>query len=251
MTDASQPTPLCLSILPSPPLGAPFEPGDRRLWVTCILIAVALHAAAVAMLLSRYHEAPGDDGTQPIVVDLLPFTGPPSESKENIAPGPLQQQAEPEPESPKPEQQQERKVENPTPPADSDVTLPPKAEKPVEAPREQPKEAAPETTARWLSRAAAAQVASWHRKIALQIERHKGYPAAARIERETGIAELAFTIDRQGRVTANRIMRTSGFAALDREAIETVKRAEPFPKPPPNMPGETFDFTVPIKFNVR
>jgi protein TonB len=49
----------------------------------------------------------------------------------------------------------------------------------------------------------------------------------------------------------SRIVRTSGFAALDQETIDTVRRAQPFPPPPPNLPGETFDFTVPIRFNIR
>ena len=100
-------------------------------------------------------------------------------------------------------------------------------------------------------RPSAAQVASWHRKIALQVERHKGYPAAARARHETGVVELAFTLDRQGMVVASRVVRTSGFASLDQETIATVQRAQPFPAPPPNMPGDTFDFTVPIRFNIR
>jgi protein TonB len=82
------------------------------------------------------------------------------------------------------------------------------------------------------------------------VERHKGYPAAARAH-ETGTAELAFTLDRNGKVLASRVVRSSGFAALDQETIDTVRRAQPFPPPPPNMSGETFDFTVPIRFNIR
>jgi protein TonB len=46
-------------------------------------------------------------------------------------------------------------------------------------------------------------------------------------------------------------VRTSGFAALDQETIDTVRRAAPFPPPPENLSGETFDFTVPIRFNIR
>src|SRR5262249_36013949 len=52
-------------------------------------------------------------------------------------------------------------------------------------------------------------------------------------------------LDRTGKVVASRIARTSGSAALDQETIDTVRRAQPFPSPPPNMPGETFEFTVP------
>jgi protein TonB len=95
----------------------------------------------------------------------------------------------------------------------------------------------------------AAQIASWHRKVATQVERHKGYPAAARSRRETGVARLAFAIDRQGKVLESRIVRSSGSAALDQETIATVRRAQPFPPPPPNMPGERFEFSVPIRFD--
>jgi protein TonB len=52
-------------------------------------------------------------------------------------------------------------------------------------------------------------------------------------------------------VVASRVLRTSGYASLDQETIATVQRAQPFPPPPPNMPGDTFEFTVPIKFNIR
>jgi protein TonB len=83
------------------------------------------------------------------------------------------------------------------------------------------------------------------------VERHKGYPASARTRHETGTAELAFTLDRNGKVVASRIVRTSGSAALDQETIDTVRRAQPFPPPPQNLSGETFDFTVPIRFNIR
>jgi protein TonB len=66
-----------------------------------------------------------------------------------------------------------------------------------------------------------------------------------------GTAELAFSLNRNGKVLSSRVIRSSGVAALDQETIDTVRRAQPFPPPPPNMPGETFDFTVPIRFNIR
>jgi protein TonB len=49
----------------------------------------------------------------------------------------------------------------------------------------------------------------------------------------------------------SRVVRSSGFAALDQETIDTVRRSQPFPPPLPNMPGQTFDFTVPVRFNIR
>jgi protein TonB len=133
---------------------------------------------------------------------------------------------------------------------DAEVKLPEEA-KPPDKPKEEPSPPVPETTSPPRPKPSAAQIASWHRRIAQQVERHKGYPPSAQARHETGTAQLAFTLDRSGKVVASRIVRTSGFAALDQETIDTVRRAQPFPSPPPNMPGERFDFTVPIRFNIR
>src|SRR5581483_9247921 len=97
----------------------------------------------------------------------------------------------------------------------------------------------------------AAQISNWHRQIAIALQRHKGYPAAAQARGETGTATVACTLDRQGRVVTAHIVRSSQAAALDAETLATVHRASPFPPPPANMPGERFDFVVPVQFNIR
>jgi protein TonB len=204
-------------------------------------------------MLTRWHErVAGDEGSEAIVVDLAPFTAPSTESKNDLAPGPEQQQstATPDVQPPKPEEKPQENIERPPVLPDADVQLPLEV-KPPDKPVEQPSPPVPQATAPPRPRPSAAQVASWHRRIAVQVERHKRYPASARARHETGTAELAFTLDRTGKVVASRIVRTSGFAALDQETIGTVRRAQPFPPPPTNMPGETFDFTVPIRFNIR
>jgi periplasmic protein TonB len=215
---------------------------DLSRWVLSAAVVVGLHAALVVML-TRWHEhVAGDEGTEAIVVDLAPFTGPLSESRNYLAPGPEQQQSKATPDAPKAEETPLEKIEPPPVVPDADVQLPAEV-KPPEKPIEQPAPPVPETTSPPRPRPSAAQVASWHRRIALQVERHKGYPPSARARHETGTAELAFTLDRSGKVLASRIVRTSGFSALDQETIDTVRRAQPFPPPPPNMPGERFDFT--------
>ncbi len=232
---------------------AAMDSGDLRRWAASAALVLALHAAA-AVTLSRWREPlSGDEGDAAIVVDLAPYAGPPAESANDIAPGPLQQQFEPipQPEPEKPEAKVDEKVEPPPPMANPEVVLPPEPVKPPEKLKEEPKPFAPDTTAPPRPRPSAAQVASWHRKIVLQIERHKGYPAAAQARRQTGVAQLAFTLDRQGRVIASRVVHSSGFALLDQETIATVRRAQPFPPPPPNMPEQTFAFTLPIRFNIR
>jgi protein TonB len=81
------------------------------------------------------------------------------------------------------------------------------------------------------------------------LERNKRYPADAKNDR--GIAQIAFSIDRKGHVTSSHIVKTSGSAALDREALEMVKRAQPFPPPPAGLPGTEVSLTVPVRFNMR
>jgi protein TonB len=108
------------------------------------------------------------------------------------------------------------------------------------------------TTAPQRQRTASVTVVnSWHSRIVGLIERNKAYPPAAQARGETGVVQLAFSIDRQGRVLASQVVRSSGHAALDQETLATVRRAQPFPPPPADLPGAKFDFTVPVRFNIR
>ena len=234
-------------------IAAEAEGTEFRLWIVSAIAVIALHAAG-AFVLVRWHEPIiGDDGTTAIVVDLAPFTSPPSESREDIAPGPVQQQSASatQPQPPTAEKEIEEKTEPQSHTPNPDVVLPLKQVKPPDLRKKQEMPPAPETTAPPPLRTSAAQVSSWYRKVAAQVERHKGYPATAGVRHETGVAEVAFTIDRLGAVVESRVAHTSGFAALDQEAIATVKRAQPFPQPPPHLLGATFEFTVPIRFRIR
>lgn len=231
-------------------IAAVLDSYDLRRWALSAAVVIGLHAALVGVLTSWHDQVTGDEGTEAIVVDLTPFTGPTTDSRNDLAPGPEQQQstAAPDVQRPNVEEKPQEKIE-PTPP-DADVQLPVEI-KPPDKPIEHPSPPVPQTTAPPRPRPSAAEVASWHRRIALQVERHKGYPDSARARHQTGTAELAFTLDRNGKVVESRIVRTSGFASLDQETIDTVRRAQPFPPPPSNMPGESFAFTLPIRFNIR
>jgi periplasmic protein TonB len=223
---------------------------DLRRWVFSAAVVIGLHAALVVKLTTWHERIPGDEGTEAIIVDLAPLTAPPTDSRNDLAPGPEHQQSKSAPDVPQREETPLEKIEPPPPVPDAEVKLPEEAKPPVK-PKEEPTPPVPETTSPPRPKPSAAQIASWHRRIAQQVERHKGYPTSARARHEIGTAQLAFTLDRNGKVVTSRIVRTSGSAALDQETIDTVRRAQPFPPPPPNMPGETFDFTVPIRFNIR
>ena len=44
-------------------------------------------------------------------------------------------------------------------------------------------------------------------------------------------------------------MTSSGSAALDAETLALVRRAQPFPPPPPDLAGS--EMTVPLRFSIR
>jgi periplasmic protein TonB len=225
---------------------------ELRLWTVSALVVVALHAAAAAMLVTWHDPVTVGEPSDAVMIDLSPFTTPASETVEDIAPGPLQQEAEaqPEPEKPKVEEKVEEKIDVPQAPEPPVAALPP-PEPITPKPTPTPVAPAPLTTAPPRAHASSAQVRAWQLSIAQRLERNKSYPRAARERGETGEVELAFSIDREGHVISSRIVKGSRYAALDQEAMATVRRAQPFPPPPAGLNGQKFDFTVPVKFNIR
>jgi periplasmic protein TonB len=225
---------------------------DVGRWLVCAAVVIGLHAAAATMLLRHHEPVMGDeDVPATIMIDLTPFVQP-SESQQDLAPGPEQQMVQPPPEpqrEQKPEEEEKPKVEPPPPTPESEVTLPQEAKPEPPTPVPQPTPPTPTAPPRQRT-ASAADVRNWNISIVKQIERHKSYPPSALSRRETGVAQVAFAIDRNGRLVDSRIIRSSGHPALDQEAIATLQRAQPFPHPPDDQPGEKFEFTVPVKFNV-
>jgi periplasmic protein TonB len=246
------------------------ERSDLARWAACAVAVVGLHALGVAALLG-WHEPVGvGDGSPAIVVDLTPYA-PPSESTEDLAPGPLQQQAAaPRPQDKveeKPEQNVEPKIEpepqqkievppapvppvaalpppqavEPPPPPEPDVQAAPPADTPpAPVPAAPPRE----------HLASSAAINKWYTGIRAQIERHKAY-AAAHARGLKGVVGLTFSIDRKGNVLSSEVAQTSGDAAVDRTALATIEQAQPFPPAPAGMQGESFSFTMPLKFRVR
>jgi TonB family protein len=78
--------------------------------------------------------------------------------------------------------------------------------------------------------------------------RYQRYPAEARSRGEQGVPAVSFTLDNSGGVTSVALVRPSGIASLDQEAQAMVRRASPFPPPPPGAPRS---FTAPVRFHLQ
>ena len=91
----------------------------------------------------------------------------------------------------------------------------------------------------------------WQSQISAALERNKRYPPQSQSRREQGVAQVFFSLDRQGNVIDSRVVRSAGSAALDEEALAMLRRAQPFPKPPAEFGGAHVDLTVPVRFNLK
>ncbi|MCA1457383.1 energy transducer TonB [Bradyrhizobium sp. BRP22] len=67
------------------------------------------------------------------------------------------------------------------------------------------------------------------------IARFQRYPAAAHNKLQ-GTVDTFFSIDRKGRLLGVWVKTSSGQILLDTEAIETIKRAQPLPSIPADLP---------------
>lgn len=64
------------------------------------------------------------------------------------------------------------------------------------------------------------------------ITRNISYPYMARKMGWSGRVTVSFIVSESGAVIDIKILESSGFDLLDRNAVETVKKVSPFPKPP-------------------
>ncbi|WP_341353802.1 TonB family protein [Janthinobacterium rivuli] len=92
-------------------------------------------------------------------------------------------------------------------------------------------------------------VSSWEGKVLARMERFRRYPTASRAKREQGVVYLRCRIDRDGQVLAAAIERSSGSAALDQAALDTLQRAAPLPRIPKERP-DPLELSIPVEFSI-
>ena len=91
-----------------------------------------------------------------------------------------------------------------------------------------------------------AAVSNYPGKVVSKLRRSLRYPSAARRDRLRGEVHVAFTVTGGGGVSGARVVRSSGSSVLDQAALETVRRAAPFPPIPDGRAN--WSFTVPLAF---
>ncbi|SFJ83864.1 outer membrane transport energization protein TonB (TC 2.C.1.1.1) [Bosea sp. OK403] len=243
-------------------------------------VMIELAPIAVAPETPPQEVAPGPEmvEAQPEPAPERVVEKPPEETPRE--PEPVVTPVEPTPEVPLPVMQPEPGIKLPEMPqiADAPVVLPPppppprpvvqrkppppkprmaERHKPVEPGRPQMRQTsappsaqaqtAPSMAAPSAGAASAPSVspASWRGTLIAHLNRYKRFPGGA----SPGTVQVAFSIDRGGRVLSARLAGSSGDTILDEEAVAMVRRASPVPAPPQGVGGGTIALAVPVRFS--
>jgi len=255
-------------------------------WIKSVALAVALGGAvsvglaASPRVLDRSDDASGAE----TFIELAALT----ESASSVSSEAAQSDAEDTPPTPEVDEAQAKKVENelpteqasPVPPEEDELRMAQeRTQRLSETANEedQATEAMKAQTAVASSRASAAsensdgkpdaavatapehgnsadgrrRIEQWQRRLFGHIARHKIYPEAARKSRASGEAVLAFHVTRSGAVSDVRVLKSSGYAVLDGAALDVMRRANPVPALPRELKGETFEFSLPMRFSLK
>lgn len=83
------------------------------------------------------------------------------------------------------------------------------------------------------------------------ISKHKQYPKIAQMRGWQGDAVVELLLDGNGKLKSKKIIQSSGHDVLDKQALEMVEKAAPYPIPPEVLRGNNFTITVPIPFKLE
>ena len=257
------------------------EFADLRRWTISAGVVVLAHGAIAAGMVPWRDNLEPAEPAAAIVVEFAPLPVGPDAPPTEIAPGPEQVMSEASPERPVEHMEDEQRIEEKLvskpieepppeikPAPNPDLAIEPPKQEVAKLQPQEPRTPAPATSAPQaipeqsaavpaapmqgrLTPTRSNAVPTWKTHILALLERNKRYPEAAKSRHQQGVAQVFFSIDRRGRVINSRLVRSSGASALDDEALALLRRAEPFPPPPPELPGARVDLSVPIRFNLR
>jgi periplasmic protein TonB len=112
-------------------------------------------------------------------------------------------------------------------------------------------ETPPDRDARSTASAASAApnsiVSDYKQTLFQHIERVERYPEAARQRRLHGVVRVLFAMKRDGTVLGAWVETSSGSTILDQAAIDAVRRAQPLPRIPSELP-DSLNIILPVEF---
>lgn len=84
-----------------------------------------------------------------------------------------------------------------------------------------------------------------------KIGKYKQYPKIAQMRGWQGEVIVELLLDGNGKLKSKKILTSSGYEVLDKQALEMIDKAAPFPSPPEALRASSFSITVPIPFKLE
>jgi protein TonB len=91
---------------------------------------------------------------------------------------------------------------------------------------------------------------AFQRLLVSHIARYLRYPPGIHPNEANGIVQVMFAMRRDGTVTEMWVRSSSGHWMLDRAATDTIRRAQPLPTIPADLP-DTLTILMPVSFDAR
>jgi periplasmic protein TonB len=203
--------------------------------------------------------APPPSPQQKVVTPKAPPAppAPPSAPQATLpVPAPSRTPAQPAVEWPMPEPPAEPKIEATAPPNLPSVQRPPMLRPPVPpAPARPQAQSRPAPTKSLAVPKAAVvpqpispaqiedRIRAWQERMIERLYQNHYFSGDPSLRDRELAAVVRFALDDQGRLLSLEIVRSSGYASLDREAINMFRRSA-LPPPPPELVGKSFEITV-------
>jgi protein TonB len=101
-----------------------------------------------------------------------------------------------------------------------------------------------------LAATGAAQAAdpAWQRKVAQLISANYAYPRSAVLRGEQGSARVKIAFSGAGKILSVDLVKSTGSAILDREAVRIPRKVAAYPAPPT---GSNTDAIFPIEWRIQ
>lgn len=96
---------------------------------------------------------------------------------------------------------------------------------------------------------ATGSASAFQRALLSHIARFRRFPQSARAGEHYGIAQVVLAMRRDGTVSDVWVRQSSGYPMLDEAAIDTIRRAQPLPTIPQDLPDK-LTIVVPISFDL-
>jgi protein TonB len=97
----------------------------------------------------------------------------------------------------------------------------------------------------------AATADAYFAMVRSRIESHKAYPESARMRNLEGKVVVGFILQTDGTASSIEIRKKSAHNALNQAALDAVRKASPFPRPPAHLFQKAIPLQLAIAFELR